>query len=105
MTNPSIYSAFERLWQHINLKLINYATKECVDSAIAKIPTPDVSGQIETHNTDTNAHSDIRTTVNGLKERVDNINTLVGNTAVSTQIANAVAQKSQVQIITWEADD
>ena len=27
---------------------------------IAAIPTPDVSGQISTHNTDTTAHSDIR---------------------------------------------
>lgn len=31
--------------------------------------------------------------------------TLVGDTAVSEQITNAVEQKSQVQIITWEVDD
>ena len=30
---------------------------------------------------------------------------LVGDTSVAEQITNAVAQKSQVQIITWEADD
>jgi hypothetical protein len=30
---------------------------------------------------------------------------LVGDEAVSEQINNAVAQKSQVQIITWEDDD
>ena len=29
----------------------------------------------------------------------------VGDTSVSTQISEAVAQKSQVQIITWEDDD
>ena len=33
------------------------------------------------------------------------VSTLVGDTNVATQISNAVAQKSQVQIITWEADD
>lgn len=38
-------------------------------------------------------------------DKVNNLSALVGNTAVSTQITNAVAQKSQVQIITWEADD
>ena len=36
---------------------------------------------------------------------IDAVSTLVGETAVSEQIANAVAQKSQVQIVTWEADD
>lgn len=62
----------------------------------------------------------------GLKSRVDTINSLVGDTAVSEQIneaitniempsidglateeyvTNSVAQKSQVQIITWEVDD
>ena len=38
----------------------------------------------------------------GLKSKFDS---LVGDTSVSEQIDNAVAQKSQVQFITWEADD
>lgn len=33
------------------------------DKKIAAIPTPDVSGQIATHNTDTAAHSDIRNAI------------------------------------------
>lgn len=41
----------------------------------------------------------------GLKNKVDAVDKLVGSTSVSTQINNAVAQKSQVQIVTWEADD
>jgi hypothetical protein len=41
----------------------------------------------------------------GLKLKVDEINDLVGDTQVSQQIEDAVAQKSQVQFITWEADD
>ena len=36
---------------------------------------------------------------------ISNLNTLVGDTAVAEQINSAVAQKSQVQIITWEDDD
>lgn len=41
----------------------------------------------------------------GLKSRVDEMDALVGDTSVATQISEAVAQKSQVQIITWGADD
>ena len=41
----------------------------------------------------------------GLKSKVNTVSELVGDTSVSEQITNAVSQKSQVQIITWEADD
>ena len=41
----------------------------------------------------------------GLRTDVDDIKTLVGDTSVSEQIDNKVSQKSQVQIITWGADD
>ena len=58
------------------------ANKLYVDTTIAAIPTPDVSGQIASHNTSETAHSDIRTSVN-------NLSTLVGDTAVSEQIANS----------------
>ena len=41
-----------------------YATREemnkAIGDAVDAIPTPDVSGQINTHNTDTFAHKDIR---------------------------------------------
>lgn len=43
------------------------ARKEYVDEAIASIPTPDVSGQIESHDEDYNAHNDIRSSINELK--------------------------------------
>lgn len=35
----------------------------------------------------------------------ESLKTLVGDETVSEQINSAIAQKSQVQIITWEADD
>ena len=38
-----------------------------VDEAVNSIPTPDVSGQIETHNTDTTAHADIRATIEAIE--------------------------------------
>lgn len=62
------------------------ATQEYVDSAISAIPAPDVSGQIEIHNTSDVAHNDIRTAIS-------NLNTLVGDTSVSSQINNAIANK------------
>ena len=45
--------------------------KKYTDQKIADIPTPDVSGQINTHNTDTSAHSDIRTLVSNHANNAD----------------------------------
>ena len=39
------------------------ATTTYVDQKISEIPTPDVSGQIGTHNSDSSAHSDIRESI------------------------------------------
>ena len=41
----------------------------------------------------------------GLRDEVDTLNDLVGNTSVSSQINNAIGGLAQVQIITWGADD
>lgn len=46
------------------------ATEAYVDNKIAVIPTPDVSGQINTHNTTTDSHSDIRELISGLTTRL-----------------------------------
>ena len=46
------------------------ATEKYVDDAIAEIPTPDVSGQIETHNISATAHEDIRQAINTAKEEL-----------------------------------
>lgn len=54
-------------------------TKAEVDSAIASIPTPDVSGQINTHNTDTAAHSDIRTAVSNAASAASAAQTAANN--------------------------
>lgn len=55
---------------------IGAATETYVDNAIAAIPTPDVSGQIATHNTANDAHQDIR---NGLTGAVAVLNDHLAN--------------------------
>ena len=47
------------------------ATETYVDTQIAAIPTPDVSGQINAHNTSTSAHNDIRDLISGLTNRLN----------------------------------
>ena len=49
------------------------ATTTYVDQKIAAIPTPDVSGQINTHNTNTSAHNDIRELITGLTNRLNTL--------------------------------
>lgn len=56
-------------------------TKSEVDAKISSIPTPDVSGQINTHNTSGTAHSDIRTAVS--------------NAASAASIAQSTANAAQ----------
>ena len=52
--------------------LQDVASKEYVDKAINDIPTPDVSGQIATHNADPNSHEDIRQAIETAKIAVKN---------------------------------
>lgn len=69
--------------QNVNaLPFVDDALKEYVDNSIEAIPTPDVNGQIDAHNTSDSAHSDIRTAVSDL-------GALVGDTKVSEQIEAA----------------
>ena len=63
MANSSIKSAFERMWQH---------TTAAIDKKIASIPTPDVSEQIEAHNTSTDAHPDIRAEITSATSALKN---------------------------------
>ena len=70
----------------------NLATEEYVAAAIEAIPTPDVSGQINDHNADEASHSDIRAQLSTMAAASDvaELQNLVGDTKVSTQISNAV---------------
>ena len=44
-----------------------------IDQRVSDIPAPDVSGQIDTHNTNTSAHNDIRELITGLTTRLNAI--------------------------------
>lgn len=46
------------------------ATEKYVDDAVANIPTPDVSGQINAHNASEEAHADIRQAIEDAKEEL-----------------------------------
>lgn len=69
---------------------------------------PVMDGTASAGSNSTVARSDHRhptDTSRAAASEVTALKTLVGDTAVSTQISNAVAQKSAVQFITWEAND
>ena len=74
--------------------LANAATTDYVDEAIGKIPTPDVSGQIEEHNTDENAHADIRTAVGNAQTAANNANTAAGTAQSTANAAQTAANNA-----------
>ena len=65
------------------------------DDKIAAIPTPDVSGQIGTHNTSTAAHSDIRNVANAAKSSADAAQTAANTAAASAQTAQSTANEAK----------
>lgn len=65
------------------------------DDKIAAIPTPDVSGQIGTHNTSTTAHSDIRNVANAAKSSADAAQTAANTAAASAQTAQSTANEAK----------
>ena len=65
------------------------------DDKIAAIPTPDVSGQIGTHNTSTAAHSDIRNVANAAKSSADAAQTAANTAAANAQTAQSTATAAQ----------
>ena len=80
------------------------ATETFVAQQIAAIPTPDVSGQISTHNTSTSAHNDMRLLISELATR---LNTLANSDDTTLdQMAEIVAyiknNKSLIDSITTD---
>ena len=77
----SIQSEINRIRGNVNASLRAVAEKGVnvqesdgsneLPSLIASIPTPDVSGQIDAHNTNTEAHNDIRELITGLTNRLN----------------------------------
>lgn len=75
LNKPTLVSAFTNdagyLTEHQSLA--GLATESYVNSQIAAIPTPDVSGQINNHNVATDTHNDIRLLINGLTTRLNTL--------------------------------
>lgn len=83
MANTSILSAFERMWQHVVAALgtkadsnhshdDKYYTETEIDLKLSGLASSDnITSAISTHNSATDAHSDIRATLAEVKEDVD----------------------------------
>ena len=81
-----------------------YYTETEIDAKFASIPIPDVSDQIESHNSSTTAHDDIRNMIaQVISDMASQDNIIL--TSAQEYTNTAVAQKAQIQMITWEADD
>ena len=68
---PAIASALDTVDPAGSAQQALNDAKSYTDQKISEIPTPDVSGQIGTHNSDSSAHSDIRELVSGLTTRLN----------------------------------
>lgn len=83
---PTNVSSFENdvgyLTKHQSLD--GLATETYVDTKIAAIPTPDVSGQIDTHNTSTTAHNDIRTDIEKIEDAIGGLRFSVKENGILT---------------------
>lgn len=86
--------------------------KKYTDQKFSSIPTPDVSGQIGSHNTDTSAHADIREVANGALQKSGGTMTgglkLNGNPtedlhAVPKQYVDGIAAKYTAVTLTTSA--
>jgi len=82
-------------------------TKTEVDTLIDEIPTPDVSGQITTHNTSNTAHQDIRTTLNNKANVSDipDVSNFATTSQVDTRIQNIVGTAPAALDTLKEIDD
>lgn len=81
--------------------LQDVASKEYVDKAINDIPTPDVSGQIATHNADPNSHEDIRQAIETAETEVNNLL----NGKVNTSELDNYYTKPEVEVFHDEIKD
>ena len=85
------------------------ATVADLEDAIATIPTPDVSGQISQHNTDTSAHSDIRDVANyasrmanNAQSNVNSMSKTIDEVLDTANVALSQAKAAQITASTAE---
>lgn len=80
------------------------STKKYVDDKVAAIPTPDVTAQINVHNTANAAHTDIRTSVNSKVDKITgkDLSTNDYTTTEKTKLAS-IATGAQVNTVSTVA--
>lgn len=83
MTNASIFAAFERMWQHI-VALVGGKADSDHNHNDAYDAIGTATTEVSTHNTDTNAHSDIRTSLANKVNTSDVISVAQGGTGRTT---------------------
>ena len=74
LTDVADITAMNPNWDTLDkvIKDNKVEAKNYTDEALSKIPTPDVSGQLNAHNTDTSAHADIRQLASNAQTTVNN---------------------------------
>lgn len=90
--NAKTYAHNAELNSQVYADTVEANAKAYTDEKIAAIPTPNVSGQINTHNTDTSAHSDIRELIEGLSGSVASLDSAKVN--VSDIVDNLTSEDS-----------
>ena len=85
-----------------SVDISNFVTQDELSSAIASIPTPDVSGQINEHNNSQDAHADIRALISeksdfsgSYNDLTDKPTDLTTKTYVDTQDASILSGANQ----------
>lgn len=84
-TSCTVYSSGEKVWANNS----DIALMSDIKAAIAAIPTPDVSGQINAHANDSNAHSDIRGSVTSLDARLSVLESSIVTTHSGPQVPSS----------------
>ena len=74
-----------------------------VDDQIAAIPTPDVSGQISTHNSSTSAHSDIRQAVSDAASAASAASSAASSASSAASAAQSTADTAKTNAATAQA--
>lgn len=106
MANTSIKSAFEQFWRNVITKINSSVTQvtEYTDSKLAEqVGTSSVATQLNSHNSSSSSHSDIRDLITDLSANVDshthNASQISAGTFAGQVVANASGQSSSSYVV------
>lgn len=111
-TSCTTYSSGEKVWANnsdialmsdipTTAAQIGAPTVEEMNDAIAAIPTPDVSGQINAHANDGNAHSDIRNSVADHESRLSALeSSAIGILSGTEEPSSSIGEDGDIYLVT-----